>query len=131
MKRAGIFLGLLFILAAPKPVPPGSLELDPASSLTFMGAVAFDAVAPAKAMVDIQCYGSVSGGTDNVGWWDTRPYADAFVLGSPGGVAPPDMPSTIALSWEVFPDLAMDCTARLWTTNKKGLNVLDELTFTV
>lgn len=136
MKRALLAILATIILAAPKPLPSDpTFEMDAASDPSFGGTVSFDVTGLSNkqadsAMIDVQCYGSVSGGTNNVGWWDTKPYDTTFTMGSSPSVAPPDMGSIIKLAWSVFPGLPMDCTARLWNASKKGLAIHDTLTFT-
>lgn len=134
MRRLLLAVLATVIIAAPKPVP-ASPELEVGTAdLTFGGTVTFEVTGLSQrqardAMVDVQCYGSTTGGTDNVGWWDAKPYTEAFVLGSDGGVAPPDLGDAIVLSWAVLPELPMSCEARLWNAGKKGLTILDAVTF--
>jgi hypothetical protein len=133
MRYASIIIGLLLatsVIVAAKPVQPtASFTLAEGSETTFGGSVWFDVVgATPKMRIDVQCYGSVPGGTNNVGWWDTGPTDKVFVLGSQPTTAPPDLGSVIYLRWTHPMD--MDCTARLFTVSRKDVvNVLDALSF--
>jgi len=125
MKHSLLILAAAFILMAPKPVPATPDLALGDSDLVFGGEVTFVVTglsAKQSGQIDIQCY------NDPYGWWDTKPVGSTFVLGSQPTVAPPDMGSVIYLRWDGAP---MDCTARLFTANKKGVTVLDSLTFTV
>jgi hypothetical protein len=125
MKHSLLLLAAALILMAPKPVPATPDLALGDSDLVFGGEVTFVVTglsAKQSALIDIQCYGGP------YGWWDTKPVGSTFVLGSQPKVAPPDMGSVIYLRWE---GSTVDCTARLFTSSKKGVEVLDSLTFLV
>lgn len=128
---APALISLAGIAAMGKPISASpSLTLDPGSDLTFGGQVTFTVTGlPPRvdAKVDIQCFGSIPGGVDNVGWWDTGDPSKVFVLGSQPTTAPPDMGNIIVLQWDG--SIPLECDARLFRYSKKGLTVYDTESF--